>query len=133
MNSTIFKPNDDDFVEAFNTHRKSTFTPSHRISVDESISRWYRHGGDWIDNGMPHYVALDRKPESGSEIQNSACDNSGILLRLLIVKGAGNITIPYWSDDLFHGTNVLRYLLEPWFGSGQGVCADSYFSSVIAA
>ena len=82
---------------------------------------------------MLHYVAIDRKPESACEIQNSACGNSVILLRLLIVKGAGNIAIPSWSDDLPHGTNVLCYLVEPWFGSGRGVCADSYFSSVIAA
>ena len=31
------------------------------ICVDESISRWYGQGGDWIDFGLPHYVAIVRK------------------------------------------------------------------------
>ena len=32
------------------------------------------------------YVAIDRKPESECEIQNSACGRSGIMMRLQIVK-----------------------------------------------
>ena len=63
----------DDFVAAFNQHRAATFIPSERICVDESISRWYGHGGQWINIGLPMYVAIDRKPENGCEIQNSAC------------------------------------------------------------
>ena len=51
----------DDFVEGFNGHRRSAFTPSERICIDESMSRWYGNGGDWINEGLPHYIAMDRK------------------------------------------------------------------------
>ena len=32
------------------------------------------------------YIAIDRKPENGCEIQTSACSESGVMLRLLLVK-----------------------------------------------
>ena len=35
----------DDFVARFNAHRVSNFSPSDRICVDESISKWYGSGG----------------------------------------------------------------------------------------
>ena len=66
-------------------------TPSQRIVVDESISRWYGLGGHWINMGLPQYVAMDRKPEDGAEIQNSACGISGIMLQLKLVKSAACI------------------------------------------
>ena len=78
----------DDFVEAFNDHRASAFQPSEMICVDESISRWYGKGGHWINHGLPMYIAMERKPDNGCEIQNSACDMSGIMLRLKLVKTA---------------------------------------------
>jgi len=76
----------DDFVSRINSHRVQHFSPSHLICVDESISRWYGLGGSWINAGLPFYVAIDRKPEDGCEIQNSCCAKSGIMLRLKIVK-----------------------------------------------
>jgi hypothetical protein len=32
------------------------------------------------------YVAIDRKPENGCEIQSAACGQSGIMIRLTLVK-----------------------------------------------
>eukprot|EP00171_Calliarthron_tuberculosum_P023795 IDg23795t1 len=71
-----------DFIDAFNTYRASNFKPS------ESISRWYGQGGSWIEHGLPMCVAIDRKPENGCEIQNSACGRSGIMMRLHLVTTA---------------------------------------------
>ena len=48
--------------------------------------RWYGIGGSWIKRGLLHYVAIARKPESGCGIQNVCCGESGIMLRLQIVK-----------------------------------------------
>ena len=76
----------DDMVEIFNSHREDSFIPSEWICVDESISQWYGLGGGWIHIGLPMYIAIDRKPENGCEIQNSACSESGVMLRLLLVK-----------------------------------------------
>ena len=50
----------DDFVAACNKHRAATFIPSERICVDESISQWYGHGGQWINMGLPMYIAIDQ-------------------------------------------------------------------------
>jgi hypothetical protein len=129
----------DDFVANFNDHRANFFSPSDTICVDESMSRWYGQGGHWINQGLPQYVAIDRKPENGCEIQNAACGRSGVMLRLKLVKGIDLVGEDDNNDDepnessLLHGTQVLKSVVSPWFGSNRIVCADSYFASVGAA
>ncbi|KAI2514170.1 Transposase IS4 [Fragilaria crotonensis] len=127
----------DDFVTNFNDHRADHFSPSDRICVDESMSRWYGQGGHWINHGLPQYIVIDRKPENGCEIQNAACGESGVMLRLKLVKGVDLVNdeddgVPT-ETSLLHGTNVLLNVVSPWFGSHRIVCADSYFASVGAA
>jgi hypothetical protein len=113
--------------------RTSFFEPSSEMCVDESISRWYGQGGNWINLGLPQYVAIDRKPENGCEIQNSCCAQSGIMLRLRLVK-TPNAEDPNAVDEdnegMLHGTAIMKYLVEPWAHTGQFVGADSYFASV---
>ena len=75
----------DDMVDISNQNGEDTFVPSALICVDDSISQWYRLGGQWINAGHHIYVAIDRKLESG-EIQNSTCGKSGTMVRLQIVK-----------------------------------------------
>ncbi len=129
----------DDFVAAFNEHRTNFFIPSDHICVDESMSRWYGQGGHWINHGLPQYVAIDHKPENGCKIQNSACGRSGVMLRLKLVKGADLVREEEDENQgnqevgLLHGTQVLKHVVSPWFGTNQIVCADSYFDSVGAA
>jgi hypothetical protein len=53
----------------------------------ESLSKWYGLGGSWINMGLPHYIAIDRKPEDGCDIQNAACGCSGVMMQLKLVKG----------------------------------------------
>ena len=131
----------DDFVDKFNEHRAATFQPSDTICVDESISRWYGKGGHWINHGLPMYVAIDRKPENGCEIQSAACGRSGIMIRLKMVKtadeedrqhelasGEGNN-----EQGLLHGATVMKELVLPWLHTDRIVCGDSYFASVPAA
>ena len=77
-----------DFIDRINEHRVNFFHPSNIVCVDESISRWYGLGGSWINKGLPHYVAMDRKPEDGCEIQDSCCGKSNIMMRLKLVKSA---------------------------------------------
>jgi hypothetical protein len=122
----------DGFVERINAHREAFFIPSDRICVDESMSRWYGNGGYWINIGLPQYVAIDRKPENGCEIQNSGCGRSGIMLRLKLVKTAEeeHANILPGDEGLLHGTAIIKYLVLPWRASGRIVCADSYFASV---
>ena len=119
-----------DFVDSINAHRESFFIPSHLLCVDESISRWYGLGGKWIDRGLPHYVAIQRKPESGCEIQNMCCGQSGIMVRLKLVTGSSGIIS---SSTELHGTRVLKELTMPWAFTDRIVCSDSYFSSVQSA
>jgi Transposase IS4 len=80
-------------------------------------------------------VAIDRKPQNGCEIQNSACGHSGILLWLKIVKTAREerTYADNNNDGLLHGIIVLKELIDSYFFSERLVCADSYFASVGAA
>ena len=129
----------DDFVVAFNYHRAATFQPSEMICVDESISRWYGKGGHWINRGLPMYVAMERKPDNGCEIQNSACGTSGIMMRLKLVKtadenrNATEVNHDPQGQELPHAAAILKELILPWAHTNRIVCADSYFASVPAA
>lgn len=123
----------DDFVAAINEHREMYVTPSELICVDESMSRWYGLGGDWTDVGLPAYRAIDRKPENGCEIKNSACGRSGIMLRLKIVKSPTDDGESNNNEELSHGAAVTRRLVYPWSGTNRIVCGDSYFASVHTA
>jgi hypothetical protein len=81
-------------------------------------------------------MAIDRKPEAGCEIQNTACGRSGIMLQLKLVKTAESESAHAEVDantGLLHGTEVLKFLLMPWVRTGRIVCADSYVASVPAA
>jgi hypothetical protein len=121
-----------DFVAFFNDARAKEFHPSDRICVDESISRWYGMGGDWINNGLPMYVAMDRKPENGCEIQNSCCAESGVMIRMRVRKTQACDSVEH-DPDKEKGTSILRELVLPWSRTSRVVCADSFFASVEAA
>ena len=120
----------DGFVDNINRHRVNCFHCSGTICCDESISRWYGNGGNWIDRGLPMYVAIDRKPENGGEIQNIVDGDTGIMLQLTIVKAAEHNAR---HNTLPHGTNVLMELTAPWHNSSvpRRVVADSFFSGVV--
>lgn len=124
-----------DFVQSINTHRAAHVTPSERLCVDESISRWYGQGGQWIGHGLPMYVAIDRKPENGCELQTAACGRSGLLLQIHVRTTSDHHRATMQDDErgLLHGTVVMMRLVSPWAGTARLVCADSYFSSVEAA
>ena len=76
----------DDHVSNFNKNRSRNYHPSYSICVDESISIWYGIGGNWVNDGLPQYIEIDRKPENGCDIQNSADLVSGIMMKLKLVK-----------------------------------------------
>lgn len=126
----------DDHVSMINRHRAKFFTPSDRICGDESMVRWYGLGGGWINMGLPMYVAIDRKPENGGEIQDINCGECGIMMQMKIVKTKVEEARLHGTDadDLNHGTSVLKELLHPFRGyRNRIVCADSYFASMQTA
>ena len=101
----------DGFVDRFNAHRASKFFPGRYVCIDESMIRWYGHGGGWINRGLPHYIAIDRKPENGLEVQNAACGDSGIMIQLKLVKGESDnddIDNDKNQDNVPHGAKVAR-------------------------
>lgn len=73
---------------AINEQREKYVPRSEFICVDESVSRFYGLGGDWIDTGLLRYVVLDRKPAKGCEIRTAACGKIGMMIRLEIVKSS---------------------------------------------
>ena len=123
----------DNFIENYNHHRRFMFCPSEYICVDESMSRWYGLGGNWINLGLPMYVAIDRKPDNGCEIQTAACAKSGVMIRLRLVKSAAIEDNYEDVAGVGSGTQILKFLVEPWLRTHRVVCADSYFSSVSTA
>jgi Transposase IS4 len=124
-----------DFIQRFNAHRVQRFSPSDRICVDESMSRWYGAGRFWINVGLPQYIAIDRNPENGCEIQNAACGRSGVMMRLKLVKTpeSGDASHGQDLDGIAHSTAVFTELVGPWAMSNRVVYADSYFASVASA
>ena len=80
-------------------------------------------------------LPLIQKPENGCEIQNSACFESGVMLRLLLVNSGedSHLKTKENNEGLQHGTSILKYLVVPWANSEQGVCVDSCFASVSSA
>ena len=64
------------------------FIPSDLICVDENMSKCYRTGGHYINIYLPNYIAVDRKPQSGCEIQNLAVGCAWVMLNLKLVKNA---------------------------------------------
>ena len=125
----------DNMVELFNQYREESFLPSEWICVDESISRWYGIGGGWISIGITMYISIDSKPENGCKIQSSACGKSGVILCLLIVKSTEDSDLHTLENDegIAHETSIFKYICLPWDNTRCGVCADSYFASVLSA
>jgi len=99
------------------------------------MCQWFGQGDHWILEGLPVYVAIDRKPEKGFEIQNAECGRSGLMLQFRIVSTAEHRQQMATGDDdgLPHGTAVLRKLVDAWAGSRRVVCANVSFASVTAA
>ena len=131
----------DGFVEAINHHRETNFEPSGLICVDESMICWYGLGGSWFSEGLPHYVAIKRKPENGCEIRDSCCGKTGILCRLKIVKSNDGIDDDDGEDKQQQqnetdtqlnnaGTQAVLDLVGPWLDKCRVVVGDSAFSSV---
>lgn len=127
-------------VDLFNEHRAAYFNPSLKMIVDELFLCWYGLGGHYINIGLPMYVAYDRKPEDGCEIQCSADGTVGVMCRLKVVKSAEEderlksvFPKPWHKQEIHHGGQVLMDLIEPWMGSNRLLGGDSYFASVSVA
>ena len=60
--------------------------------------------------GLPIYIAIDRKPENGCEIQNSACSESGVMLWLLLVKSEeySDLHTQENNEGFQHGSAILK-------------------------
>jgi len=97
--------------------------------------KWYGLGEAWISLGLPMYISMDRKLENGCEIQYTACERSGIMLRLHLVTTAADQNARLSADESrpLHRSTVLHRLVGRWAGTGCIVCADSYVASVEAS
>ena len=64
---------------------------------------------------MPHYIAIDRRPENGCEIQNAADRVSGIIIQLKLINTSSEEDLHYLEehDGLLHGTKVMINILKP--------------------
>ena len=76
----------DDHISNFNKNRAHNYHPSYSICVDESMCRWYGIEGHCINAGLPQYIAIDKNPENGCDIQNAADGVSIIMMQLKLVN-----------------------------------------------
>ena len=91
------------FDANINKYRQRTFVPGGHLVADETVIRWYGKGGAFVDAGLPMYLALERKPDNGGEIQNHADVASGIMIHLKVVKKANEekaIAASAAADDI---------------------------------
>ena len=81
------------------------------------------------------HIAINRKPENGCKIQNSSSGKSVVMLHLLIFKSPedSDLNRVENNEDISRGTLILKPLLLLWDNARRGVCADSYFTSVLSA
>ena len=96
----------------FNKNCARNYNSSYYIYVDESMYIWYGIRGHWINACLPQYIAFDRNPENGCEIQNSAGGFSGIMMHLKLVKTSSEEYL-YSTEEyygLLHGTKVMLNL-----------------------
>jgi Transposase IS4 len=106
------------------------------ITIDESMIRWYGIGGHWINAGLPNYMAIDRKPENGCEIQNACCGRTGIMMALHLVKGPveEELELDDEAHESLQGCKIMLHLVRTWSSTRwRIICADSYFASSSAA
>ena len=74
---------------------------------------------------------MQRKLESGCELQDVACARSGAMIYLELVDSKiEQRARTYGSSDLLEGTKVALRLTQQWHRSGRVVVADSHFASL---
>ncbi|KAL3815576.1 hypothetical protein ACHAXA_000308 [Cyclostephanos tholiformis] len=109
-----------DFVDNINEYRTKTFVPGGHLEADESMICWYGVGGSFVDTGIPHYAAIERKPDNEEAIAAAAADEVDDNKDVVADKGG-------------KGTRVFLELVAPWQDSRCLVTADAHFDSVEAA
>ena len=124
----------DDFVKNFNEHRAQKFFHLMKFASTSPCPGGMGKVGIGSTMACQCMLQSTGNRENGCEIQNAACGRSGVMIRLKIVKTAEeeNASVVTEDDGNNHGTNVLKFLVEPWVRTDSCVCADSYFASVNA-
>jgi Transposase IS4 len=81
------------------------------------------------------YIAMDRKPEDGCELQTASCGRTGVMLQLKVVKTMQEEA--ELQEEEGNNNNGLKQVMiqltQPWESTGWLIFADSYFASVKAA
>lgn len=92
----------EDFRFTINQNCREHIVSSDRMYIDESISRWYGVGVTFLEVGLPYYFYLDRKPESGCELQTISDGAKVIMLGLEFVKSEADRNINGRDKDMNH-------------------------------
>ena len=100
------------------------------------MARWYGLGGSWISDGLPHYIALDRKPDAGCEIHDTCCSESGLICQIELVKEPQSDEFATTDAPKkppitnMSGINVAFCLTKLWHHTRRIVVGNLAFSSV---
>ena len=97
------------------------------------MSAWKGSDGEYVAEGMPHTTKIAHKPEGvGTEMKALACGETGIILKLDVMKGREANQRKDFSQEYGEGTAVTIRFKKEYYGTGRVVHADSAFSSVKA-
>ena len=97
------------------------------LVLDESMVKWMGHG-------MPGLMVILRKPTPiGLELHTLCCALSGILVWFEIYEGKDAMALKEYNNEYPKSIALTLRMLEPFFGSGRVLVADSWFGSVACA
>jgi hypothetical protein len=102
-------------------------TASWLIVLDESMVKWMGHG-------MPGLMVILRKPTPiGLELHTLCCALCGILIWFEIYEGKTAMALKEYNDEYPKSIALTLRMVEPFFGTGRVLVADSWFGSVACA
>ena len=96
-------------VNQFNNIRKRTFTRVPILVLDESMCTWRPRTTK--RGGLPHLTYEMRKPESlGTEFKSTACETTGCLLSLEIMRGCESMKKQLFNNTYWHCTGLVLHM-----------------------
>jgi hypothetical protein len=118
-------------IQAFNAHMLQYFKAGPNLCLDESMLLWL--GKVYLMDG---WVVHERKPDPKGYELKAVCDvTTNILMQLELCGSEKNKYVErkkFFAEVGSRKIAQIMRLLEPWFGTGRNVTADSGFGSPMA-
>lgn len=124
-----------EFVKDFNASQIKAFTPSERVHVDESMSRWLGRMFDADKDiyGLPQKMALPAPKGTGLEINVLVDAETHVILQIETQGKPTEMRARLYDEGNSEGAAICLRLTEPFKATPRTVYADARFASVATA